>query len=280
MEACWYDKIEHNHPEMVRADFCIARRYRRKLVRDHLISQALAEYFKTQRLHPEEIEEWDKFLSTDNPLDRDFVTKIKLAFAEGVLKDDLQTIDEDAFIGTCGQLLFQWIRAEFYGKEIIHTSPKLVTDSSKKQGIDYFEILGDPGDPSSLYFIVWEIKATDSQVASRTDEIYQMHKRRSGRLLRGLELSLSLEYPTDQYPVLGDFVRKLLDHWQNNTESKRIGGCVVFDTSNNPGEVFTTFHTHFSELNSSECRQVILIEIPKFKKMRKKLWTYLLTQMS
>jgi hypothetical protein len=275
MNLFWYDRIVRDNPYISRTDFRIARHYKRKLRRGYPLAQALAEFFKTQRLHPIEIEEWDKSVATGDLLDDAFAKKVKYTFAEGVLKDDLNTIDEDAFIGTCGQLIFKWIRTHYYGAEIIYTSPKLLTDSSKKQGIDCFEILGNPTDPSSLYFIVWEVKATDSDVGGRTNEIYRMHRNRTPRLLRGLQLELSLEYPEDEYPVLGIFARRILDHWLANTACKRIGGVVVFDTTNNPGNVFTTFHTQFPELHSAECRQVILIEVPRFQKTRRKLWTHL-----
>jgi hypothetical protein len=280
MRVDWYEKVVHNHAHIMRTDFRITRRYRRKLLREHLLSQAMAEFFKTQRLHPDEIKELDDLRANGQPLGDTFAQKLRQAFAEGVLRDDLKTVDEDAFIGTCGQLIFKWIRTEYYGPEIICALPKLLTDSSKKQGIDYFEILGNPNDLSSLSFIVWEIKATDVDVASRTDEIYRMHKGRTARLLRGLELQLSQEYPTDKYPVVGTFVQRLLDHWNGNTASKHIGGSVIFDTSNNPGDVFTTFHTQFPDLYSPTCRQVLLIEIPRFRKMRKELWTHLQAQMS
>jgi hypothetical protein len=280
MNPCWYSRIIRGDPHITRTDFRIARYHRRRLVRGRLLARALAEYFKTQRLYPQEIEEWDNLLSDGQPFDEALAKKITCAFAEGVLKDDLKTVDEDAFIGTCGQLIFKWIRTQYYGTEIIYASPRLLTDSSKKQGIDYFEILGNPTDLSSLYFIVWEVKATDSDVASRTDEIYRMHRNRTPRLLRGLQIELSLEYPEDKCPVLGTFARQILDHWGANTASKRIGGAVVFDTTNNPGHIFTTFHTQFPGLHSADCRQVILIEVPRFRKTRRELWTYLQAQMS
>lgn len=276
----WYVRKPYNDPNMVRTDFRIARCFRRRVLRDQLFAIGLAEYLKTQRLHPSEIIEWNEAISTGHTVGEALMQKIRLAFAEGILKEDLVTVDDDNFLGTCGQLIFRWIRNAYYGTEIVHTSPRLVTDSSKKQGVDYFEILGNPTDLSSLYFIFWEIKATDSDVKSRTDEIYAMHKNRTHRLVRGLELQLSLEYPLDKYPVLGQFVRHLLDHWLDNDSCKKLGGSVVFDTSHNPGAVFTTFSKQFPELHSAACRQVILIEVPKFWKMRKKLWNHLLTQMS
>lgn len=212
MSPLWYIKVMHDHPHIERTDFRISRRYRRKLTRDHLLAKGLAGYFKMQRLFTDEIEKWNESIETGRPVERELLRKIKFALAEGVLKGDLETIDEDAYIGTCGQLIFKWIRAQYYGDKVLYSIPRLLTDSSKKQGADYFEILGDPTEPDSLYFIVWEIKATDTDVATRTDEIYQMHKKRTPRLLRGLEVQLSLEYPEDEYPVMGKFVRHLLDH--------------------------------------------------------------------
>ena len=275
IDPSWYNKIVRSHPDMVRIDFSTA-----PLCNKAMLARGLAEYFKTQRLHPQEIEEWDRALLSGQPLSDIFIQKIRLSFAEGVLKDDLQTVDEDALTGTCGQLIFRWIRNQFFGDEIIYASPKILTDSSTEHGIDYFEILGNPLDQASLYFVVWEIKATDRDVTTRTNEIYQMHKKRSPRLLRGLELQLSLEYPKDEYPVLGTFVQQLLDHWLQDTPAKRIGGAVVFDAGNHPGEVFTTFRRQFPNLHSSACRQAILVEIPDFPQTRRELWTYLQAQIS
>jgi hypothetical protein len=280
MDPSWYQKVSYAGPYIERADYRIVRRYRSKLIRKRTFAQALAEYFKTQRLLPEEIQEWSKLCEMGQELGDPFREKIKLAFAEGVLKDDLATIDDEALAGTCGQLLFQWVRAQYLGTEIVDALPRLLTDSSKEKGIDCFEILGDPSDSLSLYFIAWEVKATDSDVTSRTDEIYQMHKKRSPRLLRGLQMQLSLKYPQDKYPDLGMFVRRILDHWLANTPSKKIGGAVVFDTSKMPGNVFTTFHSQFPDLYAPSCRQVLLIEVPQFRKTRSKLWKHLLTQMS
>jgi len=278
MNTHWYSRVNYADPRITRTDFRITRRCRRQLKDTRGVAHALADYFKTQRLLPQEIEQWNKSLSSNSPLEETLAQKIRWALAEGVLRDDLLTVDEDAFIGTCGQLLFKWVRSQYYAGEILYSSPKLLTDSSKKQGIDCFEILGDSTDISSLNFIVWEVKATDDDVASRTNEIYAMHKNRTPRLLRGLQLQLCLEYPEDKYPVIGTFVQQILDHWQNNTVCKRLGGAVIFDTTANPRAVFTTFHTQFPELHSSICRQVILIEVPKFRRTRRNLWKYLQSQ--
>lgn len=275
MNMAWYNRINYAHQHITRTDFRIAKRYRRQFRDIRILAHALAEYFKTQRLLPQEIEQWNESLASKSPLEETLAQKIRWALAEGVLGDDLSSVDEEAFIGTCGQLLFKWVRSQYYGNEIIYSSPRLLTDSSKKQGIDCFEILGDPVDMASLYFVVWEIKATDHDVSSRTNEIYHMHKKRTPRLLRGLQLQLCLEYPEDKYPILGSFVQRILDYWQINSACKCLGGAMVFDTTSNPGAVFTTFHTQFPELHSSKCRQVILVEVPKFRRTRQELWKYL-----
>lgn len=280
MEASWYTKCPNGDANLTRVDFRISRTHRRNLIRRRAFAKALAEYLKTQRLLPDEIDKCNKALEAKTKLDAKFRENIKLAFAEGILKDDLFTVDDDALTGTCGQVVFQWIREEFFEDKIILGLPFVVTGSSKEKGIDRFEILGDPNNYASLYFIVWEVKATDFEVNSRTDEIYQMHKKRSPRLLRGVQMTLSLEYPRDKYPVLGEFVRHLMDDWLTNAPTKRIGGAVIFDTTKYPGNVFTTFHVQFPDLFSAECRQVMLIEVPQFKKTRKKLWKHLADQIS
>lgn len=83
----------------------------------------MVEFFKTQRLHPDEIKEWDYLRASGQPLGDTFAQKLRQAFAEGILRDDLKTVDEEAFIGTCGQLIFKWIRTEYYGSEVICALP-------------------------------------------------------------------------------------------------------------------------------------------------------------
>jgi hypothetical protein len=276
MNPAWYTEIIRDDEYMTRSDFLVVKHHRRHLFRRRFLSRALAEHIKKQRLLQEEIEQLDNLQQSGQTIDAEFSERLKWSLAEGILKDDLKTVDEDALLGTCGQLMVMWIRSQFYGSQIIYSSPKLLTDSSTDKGIDYFEILGDPSDANSLRFIIWEIKATDGKISSRTDEIYQMHKKRTPRLIRGLQVQLSSEYPEDT--IMGQFVRHLLEHWQSNTSAKCIGGAVVYDTTQNPGNVFTTFYTQFPFLYSAKNRQVILIEIPKFKKIRKNLWNHLKTQ--
>lgn len=268
-------KTECPDANITRVDFCPSAKCDRLTLAD-----GFAEYLKTQRLHKAEIDEWNKYILDGVSLPENFKMKLIYSFSEGILKDDLSTIDDDALTGTCGQLIFHWLRSEYYGSQILWRSPEFLTESSKEKGIDYFEILGNQNDANSLYFIVWEIKATDVDVTTRTNEIYQMHKKRSARLIRGLEMQLSLQYPEDQFPVLGKFVQQLLDHWISDSPSKRIGGTVIFDTEHKPQDVFTTFHKQFPKLSSATSRQVILISIPDFANMRKDLWKNILQQMS
>lgn len=203
LNASQFTKIDHSEPNINRVDF-----HATDSIDQYQLGEGFAEYLKTQRLYPDEINEWDKAISKRDKLNPLLQRKVVLALAEGVLKDDLKTIDEDALTGTCGQLIFHWIRAQFYGNEILYRYPELLTDSSKRQGIDYFEIIGNPHDESTLCFVIWEVKATDSDVSTRTNEIYKMHRRRSLRLLRGLGLQISLQYP--ETTVLGRFARQLL----------------------------------------------------------------------
>ena len=242
------------------------------------LAQGFAEYLKFQRLHPPEINQWREVILAGTKLDPLLAQKITLALAEGILKSDLKTIDDDAMKGTIGQLVFHWIRTQYYGAEILYRYPELLTDSSKRQGLDYFEILGDPADVNTLYFIVWEVKATDAGVSTRTNEIYGMHRNRSMRLLRGLEMQISLQYP--ETTAVGKFARQLLDHWIANNACKRLGGAVVVDESNFPQQAFVTFHQQFPELHSRAARQIILVGIPHFSTMRSQMWTYLQSQMS
>jgi hypothetical protein len=240
----------------------------------------LAEYLKTHRLLPQEVQAIEQAQATGQPLSQAMAQRIRLVLAEGILGPDLKTVDDDALKGTLGQLLFRWIREEFNGSEILHVCPARLTETSKAGGIDHFELLGDPALESSLRFIVWEVKATDSAVSGRIADIYKFHKGRVARLLRGLQFELSEQYPVESQPVLGRFVQHLLDHWLNDDPCKGIGGAVIYDSSHRPGNVFTAFHTQFPNLASSQCRQVILVEVPRFRKTRRKLWTYLKRQIS
>lgn len=245
-----------------------------------VLAKEFAEYLKKHRLHPHEILEWQDYITQGQVLPEIFKRKLTFAFSEGILRDDLLEIDDDAFTGTCGQLIFFWVRESYYSKEIVWRSPEKLTSSSKEQGVDYFEILGDPNDFNSLSFIVWEVKATDSDVSSRTNEIYRMLTKRAPRLIRGLEAQLCLDYPEDKNPVLGKFVQHLLDYWLSNAPGKRVGGAVIFGGNEIPNNVFTTFHNYFPNLTSEKSRLVMLINIPEFIEMRKELWNTIQSQMS
>ena len=271
----FFNRVDKTNQHITRVDF-----YPSDGTGFDLLAKEFAEHLKKHRLHPEEILQWTEYILRNEELPESFKKKLTLVFSEGILKDNLSTIDDDAFTGTCGQLIFYWLREAFYAPEIIWKSPRRITSSSKEQGIDYFELLGDPNDFDSLSFIVWEVKATDGEVSSRTSEIYRMLKNRAPRLIRGLESQLSLDYPEEQHPVLGKFVRHLLDYWLSNEKCKKVGGAVIFSGNTIPQNVFTNFHNRFPNLASEKSRQVILINIPEFADMRRELWKIIQSQMS
>jgi hypothetical protein len=231
-------------------------------------ASAVGAYFKTQRLTPEEIAEWDQLVAEGNRPDGSFRQALQDAFAEGIVGQDGRTVDEDAYLGTFAQLVFKWIRETFFGDQIVECIPRLLTDSSKGKGIDYLEILGSEDDLDSLYFIIWEIKGTDGDVSSRIDEIYRQHKKRSRRLLRGLQTQLSDRYEREGKQVLRQFASHLMAYWFTDRPQKRLGGCVVHDATRQPGTVFSTFCQQFPELADRSCRQVSLVQVPRFREVR------------
>lgn len=233
--------------------------------------EAIVDYFEFQRLMPEEIERLDRFVQEGQRPKGVFRQKLLLAFAEGILGEDFQKLDEDAYLGTFSETVFKWIRESFLDTQIVDCEPRFVTGSSKMQGIDCFEILGNKNDIDSLYFIFWEVKGTDGEVKNRTNEIYNQHKKRTGRLLRNLQKKLADQYEREKEPVLCQFVSYLMDHWLTNSPQKHLGGCVLYSAAHQPGVVFSTFAKHFPDLADCSCRQVCLIQIPQFCKVRSKI---------
>lgn len=239
----------------------------------------VGDYFKTQRLTPEEIAQWDRLVEEGTRPGGNFRQSLLDAFAEGIVGKDGTTVDEDAYLGTFAQLVFMWIRQSFFGDQLVECIPQLLTDSSKGKGIDYFEILGTEGNLDSLNFVIWEVKGTDGDVSGRVNEIYRQHKSRSRRLLRGLQTQLSDRYRREERVVLRQFASRLMDYWLTNSPQKRLGGCVVHDATRQPGVVFSTFSQQFPELADRSCRQVSLVQVPRFIEVRAKvlelLWTRL-----
>jgi len=233
--------------------------------------EAIVDYFKSQRLMPEEIKQLDRVLQEGKRPEGDLRQRLLLAFAEGLFDENFQPVGEDDYLGTFGEAIFKWIRESFLDGQILYCEPRYATGASTKQGIDYFEILGNKSDIDSIYFIFWEIKATDRAVTTRSNEIYTQHKSRTARLLRGFQKKLVDQYEADQEATLHRFCSYLMDYWLNNSPQKRLGGCVVHSAANQPGVVFSTFVDHFPNLAGSCCRQVCLIEIPKFGEVRAKV---------
>ena len=232
---------------------------------------AIVNYIKTQRLLPNEIEQLSQLLQEAKKPEGKFRQKLLLAFAEGLLTEDFQPLDDDDYLGTFGETFFKWIRESFLGDKVLYCAPEFATGSSTTQGVDYFEIVGDKNDLDSLYFVFWEIKGTDREVKSRSNEIYQQHKKRTGRLLRGLQRKLPDQYERENEPILRQFTSYLMDYWVNNGPQKRLGGCVVYSIENQPGRVFTTFSKQLPDLADKSCRPVCLIAIPHFSQVRAKV---------
>lgn len=233
---------------------------------------AIVNYIKTQRLFPNEIEQLDQLLQEAKKPEGVFRQELLLAFAEGLLTEDFRPLDNDNYLGTFGEAFFKWVRESFLGNQILHCQPKFATGSSTTQGVDYFEIIGDKDDLDSLYFIFWEIKGTDGKVSSRTDEIYQQHKKRTGRLVRGLQKKLLDQFERENESVLCQFTSYLMDYWlKKDAPQRRLGGCVVYSIENQPDRVFTTFSKQLPDLADKSCRPVCLIAIPHFSQVRAKV---------
>jgi hypothetical protein len=237
-------------------------------------------YIMLHRLTSTEIMELKKILDGVKEKDDQFMANVQEAFKEGILGNDGKTIDPDAYLGTFSQILFKYLREYYHNHEIVYCEPELMTDSSKEKGIDYFEIIGDETDFSSLHFIVWEIKGTDRKVSSRTGEIYEQHLKRSYRLLRGLQTQLDNKFSREGRTSLMKFSSHLMDFWIKDSSQKKIGGCVVFDTSQHSDEVFTTFHTKFPSLADCTCRKVVLVKVPSFEILRTKVFELLWSQIT
>lgn len=239
------------------------------------LANSLSNYFKTQRLTPNELTQLRQDLQNGNSLEENFKISLREAFAEGLLANNNTDRDEDAYLGTISQVVFKWIRESFFGENIVDSIPHLLTDSSKEKGIDYFEIIGNANDVDSLYFIVWEIKGTDQEVSSRTNEIYEQHKGRSRRLIRGLQTQLTDQYQREGRPMLSTFASHLMDYWLDDSPKKKLGGSIVHGMVNQPNIAFSTFQEHFPNLPDSSCRQVCLVQIPSFETLRKQVWDFI-----
>jgi hypothetical protein len=105
--------------------------------------EAIVEYFELQRLMPDEAEQLKKLLQEGRRPDGRFRQKLILAFAEGLLGEDLRTISEDTCLGTFAEVFFKWVRESDLGDRIIYCCPEFATGSSTKQGVYYFEIIGN-----------------------------------------------------------------------------------------------------------------------------------------
>lgn len=272
MAQNWFQSHEvENDFEIERADYIFTQNIETFDDVPTTFLDAIVNYIETQRLLPNEIKQLDQLLLEAKKPEGDFRQKLLLAFAEGLLTEAFQPLDDDDYLGTFGETFFKWIRESFLGDKILYCYPEFATGSSTTQGVDYFEIVGDKNDLDSLYFVFWEIKGTDKEIKSRSNEIYQQHKKRTGRLLRGLQRKLPDQYERENEPILRQFASYLMDYWVNNGPQKRLGGCVVYSIENQPGRVFTTFSKQFPDLDDKSCRPVCLIAIPYFNQVRAKV---------
>ncbi len=241
------------------------------------------------RLTPKEYQEWICYLKSGVLSSEKYKVRFRDNFwrsfvsSEATSNEQAPQFDITALQGYLGEVFLYLIELQLCSDQI-GTSPSKPKRYSKDSGIDCLAIGGNRQNHDSLYYIVWECKATtQKEPESFPSKIYSHHLHETPKSLNEFVDFFSDLYKDD--PVLSVFVAEIADDFYANepTVKKRFGGCVVLSNENFAGDnAFAGFRNKFNTLLAPAdlCRQVRLCSVNDLddivKRVRDGIWNKLL----
>lgn len=241
------------------------------------------------RLTLKEYQEWVAHIQLDAPISEKFKTRFKNNFwrsfvsSEATKDENNPQFDTTALQGYLGELFLYLIELQLC-TDRIGTSPSKPKRYSKDSGIDCLAIGGERNNKNSLYYVIWECKATtQKEPESFPSKIYSHHLYETPKSLNEF-----VDHFTDLYkddPILSEFVAEIADDFYADepTTKKRLGGCVVLSNSEFAGDnAFAGFKSKFNTLLAPDsfCRQVRFCSVNNLddivNKVRDGIWNKLL----
>ncbi len=241
------------------------------------------------RLTKKEYQEWVAYIRTNDPISGISKTRFKNNFwrsfvsSEATKDETKPQFDTIALQGHLGEIFLYLIEIQLCSDRI-GTSPSKPKRYSKDSGIDCLAIGGKRTDETSLYYTVWECKATtQAEPESFPSKIYAHHLYETPKSLNEFIDHLAELYKDDL--ILSQFVAEIADDFyaDDPTTKKRLGGCVVLSNSNFVGEnAFAGFKSKFKTFLAPDdfCRQVRFCSVKDLddivNKVRDGIWNKLL----
>lgn len=241
------------------------------------------------RLTPKEYQEWICYLKSGVLSSGKLKTIFKNNFwrsfvsSEATIDEQNPQFDTTALQGHLGELFLYLIEFQL-SLDQIGTSPSKPKRYSKDSGIDCLAIGGNRQNCDSLYYVIWECKATtQKEPESFPSKIYSHHLHETPKSLNEFVDYFSDLYKDDS--ILSDFVAEIADDFYADepTTKKRFGGCVVLSNSDFPSDnAFAGFRNKFNTLLATAdfCRQVRFCSVEDLddivKRVRDGIWNKLL----
>lgn len=225
------------------------------------------------RLSKNQYAEWCKFSKNTNQMPDNLKTIFKdrfwKSFISNKTKDKANPIrDPMALQGHIGEIFLYLIQTQLDNTRI-QASPSKPKEYSKDSGIDCVEIGGNPADPNSLYYVIWECKAiTENTPGSYPSKIYSQHLYDTPKNINESLSFFSTLYNND--PILSNFIDDIYGDFykENPTKKKRLGGCITFSNCEFASDdIFEDFKKKFSDKLADDdvCRQVRLCAIKNLR---------------
>lgn len=231
---------------------------------------------------------WLTYWKNSTPIPPELKQRFRDAFWKGFVstratRRGSPVYDPTALQGHLGELFLYLIQTQLNRLKIL-ACPEKPKAYSKSEGIDSLEISGDLNVPDSLYYTVWECKATTDAAYLSTYEskIYSQHMYETPKSFA--ETVDNLDHRLSGHPVLGPFIEGIVDDFYQKppTPKKRFGGCVLLSPNSAPhAKAFLGFKKKFSGIlaDTAECRQARLCYVSNLddmvEKVRSGIWTKL-----